>query len=113
DAVDVAGQLSLPARVVGFDGASPELRAALADSAAVVSTVPATAAARLVDAVQTPIRFVDAIYDPWPTPLAARVAEAGGTVAGGLVMLLNQAYRQVELFTGRPAPRAAMAAVVA
>ncbi|KJR03811.1 shikimate dehydrogenase, partial [Gordonia sihwensis] len=50
--------------------------------------------------------------DPWPTPLAAATAAAGGTVVGGLVMLLNQAYSQVEQFTGRPAPKAAMAAAV-
>ena len=79
---------------------------------AVVSTVPADAAAGLAAAVDGPIRLVDAIYDPWPTPFAARVTAAGGTVVGGLVMLLNQAYRQVELFTGSPAPRAAMAAAL-
>ncbi len=55
---------------------------------------------------------LDAIYDPWPTPLAQAVERAGGTVVGGLAMLLNQAYGQVEQFTGMPAPRAAMAAAL-
>ncbi|MFZ2238600.1 MAG: shikimate dehydrogenase, partial [Gordonia amarae] len=53
------------------------------------------------------------IYNPWPTPLAAAVTESGGRVVGGLVMLLNQAYSQVEQFTGLPAPREAMAAALA
>ena len=55
---------------------------------------------------------LDAIYDPWPTPLAAAVRRAGNTVVSGLQMLLNQAYGQVEQFTGRTAPRAAMAAAL-
>ncbi len=110
-AMDLAAQLALSARVLAFEADRP-LREAFAESGAVVSTVPAAAAAAAADAVDTPLRLVDAIYDPWPTPLAARVAQVGGTVAGGLVMLLNQAYRQVELFTGRPAPRAAMAAAL-
>jgi len=57
--------------------------------------------------------LLDAIYDPWPTPLAAAVAAVGGRVVSGLQMLLNQAYAQVEQFTGMPAPREAMAAALA
>jgi shikimate dehydrogenase len=57
--------------------------------------------------------LLDAIYDPWPTPLAAAVSAAGGTVISGLQMLLHQAFTQVELFTGRPAPRAEMTCAVA
>ena len=53
--------------------------------------------------------LLDAIYDPWPTPLAAAVSEAGGRVIGGAQMLLHQAFAQVEQFTGLPAPREAMA----
>ena len=110
-ALELAGELSLSSRVVTFDAVGA-VREALARANAVVSTVPADAAAGLAAAVDGPIRLVDAIYDPWPTPFAARVTAAGGTVVGGLVMLLNQAYRQVELFTGSPAPRAAMAAAL-
>lgn len=111
-AVQLAQELSLAARILTFGGDGP-LREALAASTAVVSTVPAEAGALIADAVDGPIRLVDAIYNPWPTPLADRVAATGGTAVGGLVMLLNQAYRQVELFTGLPAPREAMAAVLA
>ena len=53
--------------------------------------------------------LLDAVYDPWPTPLAAAVAAAGGRVISGLQMLLHQAFAQVEQFTGLPAPREAMA----
>ena len=56
--------------------------------------------------------LLDAIYNPWPTPLAAAVSAAGGRVIGGLQMLLHQAFAQVEQFTGLPAPRAAMEAAL-
>ena len=52
------------------------------------------------------------LYAPWPTPLADRVTEIGGTVVGGLDMLFWQATVQVELFTGQPAPIAAMRAAL-
>lgn len=84
-----------------------------AGAAVVVSTIPAAAGADLASAVAGVPVLLDAIYDPWPTPLAAAVEAAGGIVVDGLRMLLNQAFGQVEQFTGRPAPREAMAAVVA
>ena len=94
------------------DLADPGLADEVAAAGAVVSTIPAGAAAAHVRALQRCRVLLDAIYDPWPTPLAAAVAAAGGTVIGGLEMLLNQAYTQVELFTGRPAPKAAMRAAL-
>jgi shikimate dehydrogenase len=110
DTLACAGSMGLTARHLGFDAAS--LRAACADAAVAVSTVPADAVAPYAAAVaQAPVVF-DAIYDPWPTPLASAVRAAGGTVVDGLRMLLNQAFGQVEQFTGRPAPREAMAAAL-
>jgi shikimate dehydrogenase len=50
----------------------------------------------------------DAIYDPWPTPLAASAAAAGCQVVSGLDLLLAQAVRQFELFTRVDAPVPAM-----
>lgn len=82
------------------------------ESAVVVSTVPADAAVVLAPAVARARKVVDVIYDPWPTPLASAVVAAGGTVVGGLVMLVNQAFRQVEQFTGLPAPRDVMVAAL-
>lgn len=90
----------------------PELAALCASAAVLVSTVPAVGAADVADALAHAPIVLDAIYDPWPTPLASAVIAAGGTVLSGLSMLLNQAYGQVELFTGLPAPRDAMRAAL-
>jgi shikimate dehydrogenase len=110
-ATDLAERLGMTAIVIGFE--PDAIGAVCASAGAVVSTIPAAAAAVVATAVSAAPVVLDAIYDPWPTPLAAAVAGAGHTVVSGLEMLLNQAYGQVELFTGRPAPRAAMAAALA
>ncbi len=90
--------------------------AQLADEVAgvdvVVNTVPAQAVARYAPKLALTPVLLDAIYDPWPTPLASTVRAAGGTVISGLQMLLNQAFTQVEQFTGLPAPREAMRAAL-
>jgi shikimate dehydrogenase len=77
-----------------------------------VNTLPAEVAARYAKSFADVPVLLDAIYDPWPTPLASAVAAAGGQVISGLQMLLHQAFAQVEQFTGLPAPRAAMAAAL-
>jgi shikimate dehydrogenase len=83
--------------------------AALARRAAVlVNTAPAAAIAAEVDALAEAGCVLDVIYHPWPTALALAVERRGGRIATGLDMLLHQAFVQVELFTGRPAPRLAM-----
>ncbi len=73
----------------------------------VVSTVPAGAlddfAAASDPSGEVPV-LLDVVYDPWPTPLAAVYAAAGGVVVAGTAMLLHQAAAQVELMTGRRAP---------
>jgi shikimate dehydrogenase len=89
------------------------LGAAPTDANVVVSTVPAEAVApHVADFAATPL-LLDAIYDPWPTPLASAVAAAGGRVVSGLQMLLHQAFTQVEQFTGMPAPKEAMRTALA
>ncbi len=74
----------------------------------VISTVPKGVA----DAVRVDWRpggvLFDAIYDPWPTPLAASAQAAGVRIVSGLDLLLAQAVHQFRLFTGVPAPVAAM-----
>ncbi len=109
-ALELADELGMAARVIGFD--DDAVRDASASAGAVVSTIPADAGALVAEAVAVAPVVLDAIYNPWPTPLAAAVERAGHTVVSGLQMLLNQAYGQVEQFTGRPAPRAAMAAAL-
>ncbi|WP_067814017.1 shikimate dehydrogenase [Nocardia inohanensis] len=111
DTLELAERLGLSAEIIDFD---PEgLAFVCGDVDAVVSTVPAEAAAAVADSIALAPVVLDAIYNPWPTPLAEAVARAGNTVVSGLEMLLNQAYGQVELFTGKPAPRAEMAAALA
>jgi shikimate dehydrogenase len=106
-----ASLLALGARL-GIDVRWIELGATLVDVDVVVSTIPADVAARYADTVATPL-LLDAIYDPWPTPLATAVEAAGGHVISGLQMLLHQAFAQVEQFTGLPAPTEAMRAALA
>lgn len=82
----------------------------------VVSTVPVGAGPALADLL-TPaqgrgLTLFDVVYAPWPSPLAAAVLDAGGSVVSGLEMLIHQAARQVELFTRRPADLVAMRAAV-
>jgi shikimate dehydrogenase len=78
----------------------------------VASTVPAAAQTpELVAAcLAAPVVF-EALYDPWPTPLAAAALAHGRTLVGGLDLLVHQAVLQVELMTGsRPSVAALRAA---
>lgn len=108
--VDLGAGAGVPTRFVHLDG--DELAGAVAEAEVLVSTIPADVAARYADTLAAIPVLLDAVYDPWPTPLAAAVAAAGGRVISGLQMLLHQAFTQVELFTGLPAPREAMAAAL-
>jgi shikimate dehydrogenase len=94
------------------DITGPEVAQVVATADAVVNTIPADAAARYASVLATTPVMLDAIYDPWPTPLASAVEAAGGRVINGLQMLLHQAFAQVEQFTGLPAPKEAMRAAL-
>lgn len=102
-------QSALHAAVTFCDLHDPALRDLAATADVLVSTIPADAAAAHLGAFAAVPVLLDALYDPWPTPLARAVGAAGGEVISGLQMLLHQAFSQVEQFTGRPAPRQAMA----
>jgi len=104
----VAGHLGLRLSHVDFAEV-----AGCAAADVVVSTVPRGVA----DSIAVPSDQVrwrpgtvlfDVLYDPWPTPLAASAAAAGGPVVSGLELLLAQAGHQFTLFTGVPAPLDAM-----
>lgn len=103
--LELAASLGLTATAVAFDPV--RVRTAAVEADLVVSTVPAGVGDDLASALaQVPV-LLDAIYHPWPTPLAA-AGDAERITVTGLDMLMHQAFRQVELFTGRDAPRAAM-----
>jgi shikimate dehydrogenase len=77
----------------------------------VVSTTPKGAADHLAERIPDPPGVLfDVVYDPWPTALAAAWTSAGGTVVGGLDLLVHQAVLQVDLMTGKPGPLAEMRA---
>lgn len=50
----------------------------------------------------------DAVYKPVETELTRQARAIGTKVVHGGLMLLHQAFRQFELYTGLPAPREAM-----
>lgn len=56
------------------------------------------------------VTLLDVVYADWPTPLALAAERAGAAVVSGLEMLVHQAARQFELFTGRAAPVGVMLA---
>jgi shikimate dehydrogenase len=109
--VDLGTRIGVATRFCGLDGG--ELADEVAAAEVLVSTIPADVAARYAGAFAAIPVLLDAVYDPWPTPLAAAVAAAGGRVINGLQMLLHQAFAQVEQFTGLPAPREAMTCALA
>ncbi|MFE7776036.1 shikimate dehydrogenase [Streptomyces sp. NPDC057445] len=80
------------------------------DAPLVIATTPAGATDALVPYVpDRPGTLFDVLYDPWPTSLAAAWAEQGGTVVGGLDLLVHQAVFQFAQFTGESrSPLAAM-----
>ena len=110
DLEPVAATLGL--RLAGVDWAGA---AATLTADAVISTVPKGAADHLASEARWRPGTVlfDAIYDPWPTPLATSAEANGLAVVSGLDLLLAQALSQFEQFTGvRPAPEAAMRAAL-
>jgi shikimate dehydrogenase len=54
--------------------------------------------------------LADLVYHPLETPLLRGARDQGATVVDGLGMLVHQAALQIELWTGRDAPIAAMRA---
>ncbi len=100
----VAAHYGLELRVAAWADAGLALPAPL-----VISTTPTGAADALAAAVPgVPAVLFDVLYDPWPTPLAAAWSAAGGTVLGGLDLLVHQAVLQVELMTGQVVDRPAV-----
>lgn len=66
----------------------------------VISTVPRgqVDSAEAFRTVAGHSRYLDAAYDPWPTPLARVWSEQGSPIISGLAMLTYQALAQVRAF---------------
>ena len=79
-----------------------EVTGARIEADVLVSTVPVSAQVPdLLAAVGgIPVVF-DAVYEPWPTPLAAAASRSGHAVLSGLDLLVAQAVNQVVAMTGR------------
>ncbi|OKK15174.1 shikimate dehydrogenase [Streptomyces sp. CB00455] len=93
-------RLGVPVRTADWSQAARALAAPL-----VIATTPAGATDELAAAVPAAAgTLFDVLYDPWPTALAAAWSQRGGTLLGGLDLLVHQAVLQVEQMTGRPAP---------
>lgn len=88
----------------------------------IVNTTPAGAADVLANSVsstimqgsntQSPALLFDVIYKPWPTVLASRWLDSGGSVINGSEMLLYQGIAQAELVLGRSLDYQALARVI-
>ncbi|RZU48968.1 shikimate dehydrogenase [Krasilnikovia cinnamomea] len=114
---EAASELAPAASTLGVTLAGVRWDAAPSACAAdvLISTVPKGAADPLAPAIawRRGTVLFDALYDPWPTPLAASAAAAGLPVVSGLDLLLAQALGQFEQFTGvHPAPEPAMRAAL-
>ncbi|MGP4044363.1 shikimate dehydrogenase [Streptomyces sp. 2A115] len=98
-------RLDVEVRTEDWADAERALRAPL-----VIATTPSGTTDSLAAAVpERPVALFDVLYDPWPTPLAARWSAYGGAVVSGLDLLVHQAVLQVEQMTGRvPGPLDAM-----
>jgi shikimate dehydrogenase len=68
---------------------------------AVVSTLPGGVDAGIAfpEELRRGAVLFDVAYEPWPSALAQQWRAVGGTVIGGLSMLLHQAVGQVRIFT--------------
>lgn len=109
-AADCGRALGLGVRTMGLT--DPELIGEITRADVLINTVPEPGVRELTDLVAGARRLFDVLYDPWPTAAGAAALAAGIPVVGGDVMLLHQAFGQVELFTGHPAPRGEMAAAL-
>lgn len=65
----------------------------------VISTTPKGVTDSLASYIPiAPGLLFEALYDPWPTVLAAAWESTGGAVIGGLSLLVEQAIEQIRLF---------------
>jgi shikimate dehydrogenase len=101
--------LRSPDRLVGMAKAAPEVSLTHLEMSAnldsydlIIQTTPANVfddfAKNLKRAKGT---LVECLYKPWPTELAERYTELGGSVVSGRDLLVEQALFQIEIFSGQ------------
>lgn len=73
--VELGHAMGVATRFCDLDGGGLADEVASAD--VLVSTIPADVAARYAGTLAGIGVLLDAVYDPWPTPLAAAVSAAG------------------------------------
>ncbi|ATG51947.1 shikimate dehydrogenase [Brachybacterium vulturis] len=101
---DFARGLGAEVRRIPWDRQHEVLTADMVVSALAIDGARAVAAQwRTLPSLPRTGVLLDVLYDPWPAPLAAVVAEAGGEVADGLEMLAHQADMQLRSMLGVPA----------
>lgn len=96
-----AQRMRLPVTAVSWQD-TVGLVSVLKQAALVLSTVPAVAQEKLpLPRVNSQAMVLDAVYDPWPSPVVTWAKACGANVVPGWEMLLYQGISQVKLFTGR------------
>jgi shikimate dehydrogenase len=100
------------AQVVGWDSA--EGRAALAGAQVVVNATPLTGPEEpcAIGRIPRGARVVDLVYGPGLTPWVSAARAGGLEAVDGLGLLVFQARRSLELWTGRAVPLAPLASAV-
>jgi shikimate dehydrogenase len=96
-----------PARVQAMSTAAPdnkvkqcEMGTSLDSYDLIIQTTPSGAFDQYVTNLNSTTGvLLECLYKPWPTPLASRFADLGGTVISGKELLVEQALFQIELFT--------------
>ena len=76
------------------------MSAPLDDYDLIIQSTPAGAFDNYVTSLKSAEgKLLECLYKPWPTPLASRFAELGGSVISGKELLVEQALFQIKLFT--------------
>lgn len=96
-----------PMREAGMSKAAPNTRINFLDMGAdvsgydlVIQTTPVGAYDEFASKISKPDGLlIEALYKPWPTPIAQKYTAAGALVISGRELLVEQALFQIELFT--------------
>ncbi|MCU9968154.1 shikimate dehydrogenase family protein [Mobiluncus mulieris] len=103
-----AQRMRLPVTAVTWQDTAG-LASVLEQATLILSTVPAGAQEKLpLPQVANRAIVLDAVYDPWPSPVVTWARGCGASIVPGWEMLIYQGVAQVKLFTGREVNPAAI-----